>query len=125
MFEVEQFVNENRNITAKLECCFADRYRNLRKFRFLPGHRLLILQFPYHVNVIFERNQAVKTTNENLQHAIMIGTIEQRGTSEYSFLLKMLIDSADENAGVAKNRYRYDECLQPFSCYMLHLSELR
>lgn len=118
MFEVEQFVNENRNITAKLECCFADTYRNLRKFRFLPGHRLLILQLPSYVNVIFERNQAAKSTDENQQHAIMIATSGQRDTSRYSFLLKMLIDSADENAGVAKNRYRYDDFLQLFSSYI-------
>lgn len=41
MSEVEHFVNENRDITAKLDCCFGHTYKNLQDFRFLPAHRLL------------------------------------------------------------------------------------
>lgn len=113
MFEVEGFVNTNRDITSKLECCFADSYRNLKKFRFLPAHRLYILRLPHYVNEIFGPNRAANAKNRQQHKNIEAGSRED--ANGYSFLLKKLIESAENNAGAAKNRYRYDETIHLFS----------
>lgn len=85
MFELEHFVNKNRDIIAKLDCCFAQTYKSLGIFRFLPAHRLLILRLPFYVNKIFGPNRAASTQ----QHKI-IGTGARKDTSDYSFLLSLL-----------------------------------
>lgn len=117
MFEVENFVNENRNITATLDCCFSHTYKNLEQFRFLPAHRLLILRLPFYVNKMFGPDRVANTKGITQQNPF-IGTCGRKGATEYSFLMTKLIESAEENAGVAKNRYRYDEILQLFSIYI-------
>lgn len=116
--EVEQFVDKNRHILSELGCCNADTYKNLAKFRFLPGHRLLILRLPGYINDIFERNWTASNNEWTQQQAIMIDTCDRDSTSEYSALLKMLIQSAKENTGLSKYRYRYDEILQLVSTYI-------
>lgn len=113
MIEIETFVNENRDIVEKLECCYADVYKSLHTFRFLPAHRLIILRLPIYIAAIFEANRAV-AVKYNQQHS---GTIKSTDT-KYSFFLKKLIESAEENAGMPKNRYRYDKALQLFSIYI-------
>lgn len=117
LFEVEHFVNDNRNITTKLECCFADTYKNLEKFRFLPAHRLLVLRLPYYVYSIFGLNR-LSQPERSIQQREIIGIARGKDASEYSFLMNKLIESAEENAGVSKNRYRYDEILHLFSMYI-------
>lgn len=116
--EVEQFVDKNRHITAKLGCCNADTYRNLEKFRFLPGHRILILRLPGYINDIFERKWTANDNEWTQQQTILIDKSGGGSNSEYSALLKMLIQSAEENTGVSKYRYRYDEILQLVSTYI-------
>lgn len=117
MFEVEDFVNANRDITLKLECCFADSYKNLKKFRFLPAHRLLILRLPHYVNEIFGPNIAASAKINRQQHEI-IDEGHRKDANGYSFLLKKLIESTEKNAVAAKNRYRYDETIHLFSTYI-------
>lgn len=116
--EVEQFVDKNRHITAELGCCNADTYRNLVKFRFLPAHRILILRLPGYINDIFERKRTASNNEWTQQQAIMIDTSDRGSTSEYSALFRMLVQSAEENAGLSKYRYRYDEILQLVSTYI-------
>lgn len=110
LVEIEEFVNENQDIVEKLDCCYADTYKSLGKFRFLPAHRLIILHLPFYVAAIFETNRtvAVKYSLEPVRN----------GTTEYSFFLKKLIESAEKNTGIPKNRYRYDKVLQLFSTYI-------
>lgn len=117
--EVEQYVNNNRNIIRELECCFANTYKRLEKFRFLPGHRILILHLSNRINSTFERKQSGNSNNfvVNKQTASKNDSSD-RETEKYSFLLNLLIDSAKQNSGVAKNRYRYDEVVQLFSTYV-------
>lgn len=114
--EIENFVNENGGIMEKLECCYADTYKSLGKFRFLPAHRLIILHLPSCATAIFEANRtvAVKYSHEHLSISRSI----RNDTTEYSFFLRKLIESAEENAGTPKNRYRYDQTLQLFSTHI-------
>lgn len=113
MFGMEDFVDKNRNIIAELDCCYAHTYKSLAVFRFLPAHRLLILRLPFYVNKIFGTHQATNTQ----QHQI-ISTAARNDTSDYSFLLNRLIESAEDTAGAPKNRYRYSETLRLFSTYI-------
>lgn len=117
--EVEQYVNNNRNIIRGLECCFANTYKKLEKFRFLPGHRILILHLSNRINETFESKKSGNSNDfvVSKQSVIESGSAD-RGTDKYSFLLNLLIDSAEQNCGVPKNRYRYDEVLQLFSTYV-------
>lgn len=117
MFEVENFVNANRDITANLDCCFGHTHKNLEEFRFLPAHRLLVLRLPLYVHKIFGPDQAANT-KEIIQQNSIIGSGARKDTSEYSFLMAKLIESAEENAVAPKNRFRYDEILQLFSTYI-------
>lgn len=117
MYEMENYVNGNRNITSNLECCFAQMYKTIEKFRFLPAHRLIILRLPYYVNKIFASNE-IANAKRSTQHHTIIDTVVQKDAMEYSFLLKKLIESAEKNAGATKNRYRYDEILHQFAIYI-------
>lgn len=100
--EIEDFVDKNRDIVEKLECCYAETYKSLRKFRFLPAHRLLIL----HIAVKY--NHEPSSTSSSARS----------DPTGYSFFLQKLIESAEENSGIPKNRYRYDKDLQLFSTYI-------
>lgn len=118
--EIENFVNENQGIIEKLDCCHAGTYKSLKKFRFLPAHRLIILHLPSCGTAIFEADRAV-TVNYSHDHLNASRSIRNvNDTTEYSLFLRMLLESAKENAGIPKNRFRYDNILQwiLFSTYI-------
>lgn len=113
MVEIENFVDENQGIIEKLECCYADTYKSLKKFRFLPAHRLIIFHLS---SCTFEADRTVPL-NYSHEHSDASRSI-RNDTTEYSLLLRMLLDSAKENAGIPKTRFRYDKILQLFSTYI-------
>lgn len=98
-----------------LDCCYAVTYKSLRKFRFLPAHRLIIFHLPSYATAILEAN---RTVDVNHSHEHLSTSRSIRDGTEYSFFLRKLIESAEKNAGTTKNRFRYDEILQLFSTYI-------
>lgn len=43
---IEQYITRNKDLTANLDCCFSEEYKNKENFEFLPGHESVILRIP-------------------------------------------------------------------------------
>lgn len=44
--EIEKHLNLDKDIIENLDCCYSEEYKKLNEFRFLPGHKALILMIP-------------------------------------------------------------------------------
>lgn len=49
--EIEQYLNSNKNVIDNLDCCYSEVYKRMDIFRFLLGHKALILAIPDMVGV--------------------------------------------------------------------------
>lgn len=58
--EMEEFLDGNELI-GKLECCYSTEYKAMIKFRFLPGHKAIILAIP---NMLRSKKSSVLTDQE-------------------------------------------------------------
>lgn len=100
---IEKYVNDClRHIVDGFDCCCSTAYQNQKVFRFLPGHRNLILNLKNHLGEI----------RANLQNNTM------RNYSEFSFILKTMIETAEGNAGKVPTQYRYCEIMRYFASYI-------
>lgn len=44
--EIEEYLDSNRTEIQSLQCCYSGEYKRLAKFKFLPGHKAIILMIP-------------------------------------------------------------------------------
>lgn len=84
--EIEEYVNTNRSIIANTI------YERKSDFKFLPGHRLLLLKFP----------EKIQSYNEKLEEK------SNCKPSDFSFILKSLIETVELNAGKDPKATRYN-----------------
>lgn len=91
---LEQYANQDRSILKDTS------YENMTKFVFKPGHRTTILHLADKVKSL--ENE----TDENKQ---------QRHQTEFSFILKTLIETAESNSGRDPRGYRYNDVNRNFS----------
>lgn len=61
LVNLEEHVNQNRNIFDGLDCCFSDIYRNQQVFRYVPGHKAIILKIPEQIKEILGKEKKSKT----------------------------------------------------------------
>lgn len=54
--EIESFVTANRSIINNIDCCGKDQYKNNENFRFLPGHKAIVLNLPKYVTEFEQKN---------------------------------------------------------------------
>lgn len=63
---IENFLDTKKDIINTLNCCFDEYYRQLEKFKFLPGHRSLILALPAEIKRFREH-----TMKPNMEHTML------------------------------------------------------
>lgn len=98
--QLEESINQNRTIFGTIgteslvKCSHIEYYKQCENFKFLPGHRLLILKISQgHENQIFEH-------------------------PEFSILLQNLIQTALNNYEKPSNNYRYSNFIMDFAIYV-------
>lgn len=69
VMEIEKYVNDHlRHIFYNMDCCNSSNYKNQKQFRFLPGHKTLILNLPS--QLIKLKAAKVKTSLKNQRQQI-------------------------------------------------------
>lgn len=106
--DMEEYVFENsQHIFKDLNCRHSEFYKTQAteqgKFKFLPGHRTLLLVLPSYVTKMSE-------TRPN-----QINTLQEES---FSVLLGELIKSAQNNAGKEKHHVRYTDIIRHFFTYV-------
>lgn len=58
---VEGYINKSKELITKVKCCYKDEYKKQTEFRFLPGHKSLILGIREKIKEMKEtRDQSIK-----------------------------------------------------------------
>lgn len=138
-----RYANKELNTVIKsLNCCFADEYKNdvdKNQFKFVPGHRTLILSLSEYATKLrernLERNTRTKTFElgsgsssassselqpDSVEFWEQFNEISLRINKEPAFsnLLYEFITSALKNFKKTPNQYRYSEIIKHFSIYV-------
>lgn len=95
---IEEYLNDNFD---ELIAGLPD-YRRNRPFKILPGHRALILSVP---------QLMIKTETKTVKN-------DSKSSSAFSFVLKWLIDTAENNSGKEPKARRFQKNLQLFATYL-------
>lgn len=98
ILSIEEFINNNRNTISGIP--EESIYSKIHPFKLLPGDRRFIVNIPKYIEQIDD----TETTKWNL--------------SEFSFILKCLIDTAQENSNRNIKSFRYSKAIQAFSTYL-------
>lgn len=91
--EIETFVNENKDLIKNLECCFKDQYQKLAVFKFLPGHKALVLGIPKQIEQMksMVRKKSTKKlsskslSDADLKQKLISNLLKYTGKLNYQF----------------------------------------
>lgn len=97
--EIENFFNEN--LTEHSSGFIGTRYENMKPFKLAPGHVALILGLAEYVDRIGVENHVAADK-----------------FNYFSYVLKMILKSAENNHEREPKGRRYDECLSYFATYI-------
>lgn len=97
MQEIEKYGNEDRSVLQ------GTTYENMEKFVLKPGHKLTIFHLANKAKSLLKA-----TVDETMQ----------LNTSQFSFILKTFIETAQSNTGRAQNGYRYNDINRYFSTFV-------
>lgn len=64
MKELEEFVTANKELVNKLKCCNSTYYKGLNDFKFLPGHKTVILSLPGDIKELEAKKSNSKKTKK-------------------------------------------------------------
>lgn len=106
--EIEKFISDNKDIVNSLECCHSEKYKQQKNFKFLPGHRAILLSVQKKILEDFESEKKLN--------------IDTRSNSEFSVILNELIKSANINCVRSKNQSTYTDAIKYFCTYIYLLS---
>lgn len=98
--EIENYVNENRAILV------GTNYETIFPFKLLPGHRMLLRNIPQYVEQL--KNSEGKS-EPNMD------------TSQYPYMLKCLIETAESNANKSKKGHRYNDTIRYLAIYVYQM----
>lgn len=99
--QIEKFINKNYERLSR--GLIGSIYENIQPFEIAPGHRVVIESIPQYM----ERIKTVKQISE-------FDTV----ANDFSFVLKMLIETAENNSGREPTGRRYNETIQHFATYI-------
>lgn len=102
---IEQHVSDNRNILYELECKHSCHYQSQSLFKFLPGHRILLIDLKKHVKKLREH------TSQRFNGSDTIDT-------HFSAILTELLKTAELNADTDKNHAQYSDTIRYFFTYI-------
>lgn len=115
--QVEDHINSKGNeIIDRLDCCHSIEYKNSiteKLFKFLPGHRKLIIE----VGKIVANSTASNEQDVQSQITHLWNTIEQFGPVLPN-ILKELIQTALENSQTSPNLNKYSDVIKYFAIYV-------
>lgn len=63
---IEEFMQDNRDLIDSLNCCNKEQYQRQREFRFLPGHKCIVLAIPGQLNQMTQNCIDAKTQRKSL-----------------------------------------------------------
>lgn len=92
--EIEEYVNENCEILV------GSSFENMVPFSFLPGHRIILRN-------MFEYMDQLKNSESNIERKMDL--------SQFPYLLKCFIETAQSHANKSVKAFRYSEHIQSFS----------
>lgn len=93
--EMESLINGNRLLLEGID--LKNSYLKMEEFKFLPGHRVLLLKAPSFLQI----EETNEVTSDILSH-----------------LMQLLLNCAKENYGKDPCRKRYHEIVRDFSIYV-------
>lgn len=97
---------------AELNCCNSTTYQNQKEVYLLPGHRKLILKLRDYLHEMQMAKTSISSKQQNtLNHS-----------NEFSTLLKMLIETAEQNSNKIPIQYRYSDTIRYFAVYIYRTS---
>lgn len=109
--EIEQYVSEfGLSLLNELDCCHSEKYKNKTSFKFLPGHRSILMSLATYAQKISEVNidqKVVKSTDQC--------------DESYSIVLRELIKSAQINDKKSKHQANYSDIIKYF-CSFVYLT---
>lgn len=94
---IEQYAVEDRTVLENTS------YEHVKNFKFKPGHRIFILDLPNQIKRLNEMESDDK---------------EQYNSSNFSYMLKTLIDTAQRNSMRNPKGFRYNEAVRYFATYI-------
>lgn len=97
--EIESHIQNDRHILLDTP------YQNIENFKFLPGHRTIILSIPAYLEEL-----KVKTTN-NVEELFS-------GYQYLSSIMRGLLETANNNKNKHPKAYRYSEMIRYFATYV-------
>lgn len=102
---LERYVDQNRNLTmANWNCTHKSIYDKQKSFRFLPGHRMTLLNWCSEIKSNLESDD--RSTKINVNH------------EAFSPLLREIILAALSNHNKSANARRFSEIIMNFSIYL-------
>lgn len=98
---------------------YLDDYKKQNIFKFLPGHRSILLDLLQSISGMQSQNALHCHNNTNMMTNAESSNDEM--TTEYSVILNELINTARRNKNKSKNAYQYDDTVKHFSTYIFLL----
>lgn len=95
--EIEDFTNENR------EVLLGSIYENMIPFKFLPAHRIFIRNLSNYIDQLKNHESSIE---------------QKMNLSQFPYLLKCFIETAQSHASKNVKAFRYTEHIQSFSTYI-------
>lgn len=108
--EIERYVSEfGRCVIDELNCCHSETYKKQKIFKFLPGHRAILMSLP-------------SCAQKNINNDQKLDQLKEKNSDVYSVFLTQLIETAQINAKKPKNKAIYSDIIRNFSTLIYLMS---
>lgn len=94
--EIEKHANEDRSVLSETS------YENIKHFKFKPGHKIFLLNLSKQEILWSDADEKISDYEK----------------SDFSFMLRKFIQTAESNSGKHPKGRRFDETIRSFSTYI-------
>lgn len=102
---IENHINQHRHEQIeKMHCNHSDYYRNIEKFRFLPGHEAIILALPKYAT--------------QFQEVLKSSVVDTETKTDFTLILNEMIKTAESNKDKDSNHATYSDTIRFFATYV-------